>query len=88
MHVKIDGKVVVRTGAMATGRIKNIERNSFNDPEEVNIEINNVQAVDGTMIEVNGTESIFLGDNSNEDAEVNSLQQLIARVMNDTEIEL
>jgi hypothetical protein len=88
MNVKVGGDVFVRSGMMAVGRIKSIERNSYNDPEEVNIEISSVQAVDGTMIDLNGTEAIFLGDNSGEDATIASLPQMIARVMNDTDIEV
>jgi hypothetical protein len=87
MNVKAEGHVVIRTGAMGIGRIKSIERNSYNDPEEVNIEITAVQAVDNTMVDVNGTESVFLGDNSGEEATIASLPKMICRVMNDTDID-
>jgi hypothetical protein len=83
MNVKAEGKVVVRTGTNAIGRIKSVEQGSYNNPTEINIEITNVQAVDGTMIEVNGTEAIFI-----EDEKIPSLQQMTVRVMNDTDIEL
>jgi hypothetical protein len=88
MNVKVGGDVFVRSGTLAVGRIKSIERNSYNDPEEVNIEITSVQAVDGTMVDLNGTEAIFLGDNSGEEATIASLPQMIARVMNDIDIEV
>jgi hypothetical protein len=82
MNVFAEGRLVIRTGAIAVGRIKSIEQASYNDPMEVNIEISTVQAVDNTMVDLNGTEALFLSDEK-----IPSLPQLIARVMNDTEID-
>lgn len=65
-NVEIDGKIVVRSGAAAVGRVKWIEPTSFNHPEEITLEVTAVQPVEGPMIEVNGQEQTFKGRLPNE----------------------
>ncbi|HCL06116.1 MAG TPA: hypothetical protein DHW64_09185 [Chitinophagaceae bacterium] len=87
-NVEIDGVPVIRTGAMAFGRVKAIEPTSFNYPEEITIEVTAAQSVDGTMVSLLGQEQIFKGKFPNEDVTVQSGKPFIGFVMNNTNIKI
>jgi len=82
------GNVVIRTGAIAVGRIKHIRRSSYNLPEMLVIEATHVQAADGRLIALNGTEQSFEGQYPNESMIVEPGQTLSASVMNNETIQL
>lgn len=85
-NVFAEGKLVIRTGATALGRVKNIEGTTFNSPESVTIELFYVQAVDGQQIPLNGNEQTITGAAPNEGATVPVNTLITSQTMNDTEI--
>lgn len=86
MNVVVDGHVAINTGSIAIGRVKNINRTSYNNPETITIELTSVQAVDGSQIFLNGAEQTFQGTFSNEDTTVNNGKTITASVLNDVDI--
>ncbi len=87
-NVMADGKVAVRTGALATGRVKSLKSSSYNDPEEIRIELLYVQAVDGQMLPLNGNEQTIRGQFSGQSTEVNSGTAITAQVTNTVEVKI
>ncbi len=87
-NVVSDGKVVVTTGSLAIGRVKNIRTATYNNPAEVTIELTYVQAVDGQQVALNGTEQIVRGQYPSQGTEINAGISITANVMNDIEIEV
>jgi hypothetical protein len=88
MNVTVNGKVVVRTGAIAIGRIKSVQGATYNNPAEVTIELTNVQAVDGQFIDLSGTEQTVRGTYPNQGTLINIGTAITANVMNDIEIKV
>ena len=85
-EVKSNGRVIIRAGAPALGRIKKIDKASYNYPECVVLEAVLVKAVDGQQISLLGNEQSFCGQFSNESMEMPPLQTIMATVMNNTAI--
>jgi hypothetical protein len=48
-NVMAEGKIVIRTNALAIGRVRYIKTSSFNDKAEIGIELRQVKAVDGQI---------------------------------------
>lgn len=88
MNVTVDGRVVIKTGATALGRIKDLRAATFNNPAEVVIELISVQAVDGQLIDLNGDEQTIQGTYPNQGTMINTGTAITANVMNDTEIKV
>lgn len=84
--VRIDGVVVIRTGAMATGRVKRLKNGSYNTPGSIFIEVTSVQSVDGQQVSLNGTEQELKGYHPGEAAKVNLGTAISATVTNDTTV--
>jgi hypothetical protein len=84
--VRIDGEVVISTGAMATGRVKRLKNGSFNTPGSIFIEVTSVQSIDGQQVSLNGTEQELKGYYPGEAAKVNLGTAISATVTNDTTI--
>ncbi|MCO6479430.1 MAG: hypothetical protein J5I94_22540 [Phaeodactylibacter sp.] len=84
--VVVDGRVAIRTGALALGRVKSISQSTYNNPEEIHIEVTSVQAVDGQQIALNGTEQIAKGAYPGQGAATQQGMAITASVMNDVEI--
>jgi len=54
--VVVDGKVVIKAGARASGEVTNAKkRNYIGIPSEIAISVRSVQAVDGTTVMLSGT---------------------------------
>ncbi len=85
-NVVVDGKVVISTGAIAIGRVKNITPATFNLPEEITFEVTYAQAVDGQQIALNGAEQNYKGRFSRESVVVEPGQMITGTVMNNTNI--
>ncbi|MEM9887824.1 MAG: hypothetical protein AAF849_18155 [Bacteroidota bacterium] len=88
MNVIIKGKVVIRTGAAAIGRVKSVRAATYNNPAEITIELTSVQSVDGQQVSLNGTEQTLQGEFPNQGTLINIGTAITANVMNDTEIKV
>lgn len=84
--VKSNNQVIVRAGTPALGRIKKIEKASYNYPECIVLEALLIKAVDGQQISVSGNEGTFCGQFNNESMELPPLQMLTAVTMNNVTI--
>ena len=60
MNVLQDGKIIIKSNAIALGRIKDIKKATINCRESITIEAVSVQAVDGQQIPLNGQEQTFV----------------------------
>jgi hypothetical protein len=87
-NVMADNKVAIRTGALATGRVKAIEPATHNNPEEIRIELEYVQAVDGQMVPLNGNEQSIRGQFPGEGTSVAYATTITAQVMNNQKIKV
>lgn len=87
-NVVVNGKTVIRTGCQAVGRVKSIEKSTFNSPEMITLELFYVQAVDGQQISLHGNEQTIpaLMPNEPATAPVNIL--MTAQLMNNEEVEV
>ena len=88
MNVTVNGKVVVKTGAAAIGRIKTVQAATFNNPAEITIELTSVQAVDGQQVPLNGTEQTIRGEYPNQGTQIPIGTSITTNVMNDIEIKV
>ncbi|MBV6441701.1 MAG: hypothetical protein DYG98_15995 [Haliscomenobacteraceae bacterium CHB4] len=88
MNVVVDGKTVIATGALAVGRVKSIARATYNNPEEITLEVLYAQAVDGQQVALNGAEQTYRGTFPNESTAVEPGQTITATVMNNIQINL
>ncbi len=86
VDVRVDGEIVIRTGAMATGRVKSLKDGTYNTPGSIFIEVTSVQSVDGQQIALNGNEQELKGYYPGEAAKVNPGTTITATVTNDTTI--
>ena len=84
----INGKVVIKTGAIAVGRVKSLQEATYNNPAEITIELKSVQAVDGQLVDLNGTEQTMKGIYPNQGTLINIGTSITANVMNDTEVKI
>lgn len=85
-NVIAEKEVVIRTGALAIGRVKAIESSTYNNPAEIRIELQYVQAVDGQMIPLIGQEQSVRGQFTGQGTNVESGTSITAYVMNDIKI--
>ncbi len=88
MNVVADGKTVISSGALAVGRVKSISRATYNNPEEITLEVLYAQAVDGQQVALNGAEQTYRGTFPNESTSVEPGQTITATVMNNIQINL
>ena len=86
--VMAEHEIAIRTGALAMGRVKAIEPASYNNPEEIRIELQYVQAVDGQMIPLNGQEQSLRGQFTGQGTSVEAGTSITAFVMNDQKIKV
>ena len=82
-NVIAEKEVVIRTGALAVGRVKSIEPSTYNNPEEIRIELQYVQAVDGQMVPLSGQEESLRGQFTGQGTAVETGTSLTAFVMNE-----
>lgn len=84
--VVVDGKVVIRTGAIAYARVTRITPTTYNGPEQVTLSAINAQAVDGQIIALNGIEQTFKGRPPGQPMNVYIGTPLSAHVTNNYEV--
>ena len=84
--VVVDGKIAIRTGAFAYGRVKSIAETTYNNAAEISFEVNSVQSVDGQQIALNGAEQIIKGAFANQGSTAKTGTTITATVMNDVEV--
>ena len=87
-NVIAEKEIVIRTGALAVGRVKAIEPSTYNNPEEIRIELQYVQAVDGQMVPLSGQEQSLRGQFSGQGTTVEVGTSITAYVMNDITIKV
>ena len=87
-NVMTDDDVAIRTGALAVGRVKAIEPASYNNPEEIRIELQYVQAVDGQMVPLSGQEQTLRGQFTGQGTSAEAGTSITAFVMNDQKIKV
>lgn len=80
--VVVDGKVVIRTGAVATARVKRIQPTTYNESERLTLVALSAKAVDGQMIALSGTEQTTKGLMPNEPVRVHIGTPLNGNVVN------
>lgn len=81
-NVVVNGRVVIATGAFATGRVKSIEKSTYSTPESITIEVVDVQAVDGQTVALGSSEQTFSAEWPNEPVVVPPGGMFAANVMN------
>ena len=84
--VVVDGRVAIRTGALAWGRIKGIDKPTYNNPAQLRLEVQHVQAVDGQQIKLNGAEQTLRGKFSSQGFQAQPGTTIMTTVMNDNEV--
>ena len=86
--VVVDGKVVIRTGAVATARVSAIAPTTYNEGEKITLRAINAQAADGQIIALNGTEQTVKGRLPNQAVTAHIGTPLNAHVTNNCKIDL
>jgi hypothetical protein len=84
--VYANNKVVIRSGAPAMGRVKKIEKSTYNNPEKITMEVTQVQAVDGQQINLAASEQTLKGKFSGEGSTMKSGTLIAATVLTDMKI--
>jgi len=87
-NVYANGKLVIRSGALALGRVKSSHKATYNNPEYFTFEMTSVQAVDGQTIELNPTEQTKKGTYSGQGTAIEKGMMVTGNVMNDYRIKL
>ena len=88
MNVMAEGEVAIATGAIAIGRVKSIQTGTHNVPEEIRLEIQYVQAMDGQQVPLNSNEQSFKAQFTGQGTPADSGLSITAQVMNDLEIKV
>jgi hypothetical protein len=86
-NVMASGRIVIRTNALAIGRVRYIKSSSYNDKAEIGIELRQVKAVDGQMVELDGNLEVLVGEFSNDGLVAFPGKNLTAQVMNSMDID-
>lgn len=86
--VRVNGKVVIKTGVIALGRVKSITKTTYNFPERITIELTSVQTVDGQQIALDGNEQTFKGKFTGEGTTIDMGETITATVMNDVIVDI
>ena len=85
-NVMAEGRIAIKTGAVAIGRVTYIKEASHNDKAEIGIELRQVQAVDGQTVELDGNLEVTIGAFPNEGLTAMPGKTLTAQVLNDMDI--
>ncbi len=83
-NVTVNGSVLIAAGATATGWVKNIKKSSNGKSFEITITVENVQAVDGQMVNLRSIPHVINAAPNSAKADIGA--NLSARVLNDTKI--
>jgi hypothetical protein len=87
-NVVVQGHIAIRTGALALGRIKSISPSTHNSAEMIIIEMVHVQAVDGKMVSLIGSEQAIKGQFPGQDVSIESGVNMTSFVNNNTEVNI
>lgn len=87
-NVVVKGKVVIRANTMALGRISEVSRTTANSSGSATIEVRDVQAVDGQLINLNATYQLSGDCTSGQSCLIRSGFIITAHVMDNSEIEI
>ncbi len=87
-NVLVQGHIAIRTNALAVGRIKSISPSTHNNPGTIVIEMVQVQAVDGKMISLVGSEQTIKGQFPGQDVSIEQGVNMTSFVNNNTEINI
>lgn len=88
MNVVKDGKVIIKSNAIATGRIKAVKKGTINCKESLTLEVISVQAVDGQQIPLNGQEQTFISTAPGQTLTLHAGKTLLGYFKNDEVIML
>lgn len=86
MNVVVDGHVVISSNAIAVGKISEVIEATPTRSDAISIEVNSVQAVDGTLIHLNGAEEVITSRLKGESIGIQAGKTLIGYVMNNTTV--
>ena len=86
--VMAEREIAIRSGALALGRVKSIEPSTYNNPEEIRIELQYVQTVDGQTIPLSGQEQSLRGQFTGQGTTVEAGTSITAFVMNDVKVKV
>ena len=84
--VRVNNRVAIRTGAMATGRVKGLTRATYNNPASVTIELTSVQTADGQFIALGGGEQTMAGVYTGQGMTVYTGTRISAQITNQTDV--
>lgn len=81
--VVVNGRIVIRNGTQAIGRISGIQAGTYNDPQLIQIEVKFVQAVDGQQINLSSNPIDIEAAMPNEGVCIQIGTMITAHTMND-----
>lgn len=87
-NVMAEGKIAIRTGAMAVGRVKTVDAGGFSTAGSVTVELFYVQAVDGQQVPLNGNEQTVNAPAPNDPTTFPINSVFTSQVMNDMDIKI
>lgn len=85
--VRVNGKVVIRDGAMAEGKVFSIRKDCQNCQHQLQVTLESAQAVDGQRIRLRGPARKATGRCNACDARINIGTTLTANVLSDANIQ-
>lgn len=86
MDVVIDAQVVIRSNAIAFGRISGIIEATSTRSDAIAIKVETVQAVTGEMVKLNGAQEIITNRLQGESVGIPSNRKAVGYVMNNTKL--
>ncbi len=87
-NVTVKGKVVIRANTMALGRITEVSRTTANSSGSATIEVRDVQAVDGQLINLNATYQLSGDCIPGQSCLIRSGFIITAHVMDNSDVEI
>ena len=87
-NVTVKGKVVIRANTMALGRITEVSRTTANSSGSATIEVRDVQAVDGQLINLNATYQLSGDCTPGQSCLIRSGFIITAHVMDNSDVEI
>lgn len=87
-QITAKGHVLIASGAWALGRVKAIAPATRNAPETITLELTSIQAVDGQMVALNGSETSIKGPFAGQSAKLEQGLLVVAHIANNTEIKV
>ena len=85
-NVMAEGRIVIKTNALAIGRVRYVKAATYNDKAEIGIELRQVKAVDGQMVDLDGNLEVLVGEFSNDGLVAFPGKNVTGQVLNDMDI--